>query len=98
MRVTRGRLTDRFQRLMNPGFRISPFIEGYTGITNAMLRYAAPCAEVMREFADFIDGDALVAHNAAFDRRFLAAELEQLGKVPTDDFACSMRVARRAAR
>ena len=28
-----GVIVDRFQKLMNPGFRISPFIESYTGIT-----------------------------------------------------------------
>jgi DNA polymerase-3 subunit epsilon len=32
-----NRITDRFQRLMNPGMRINSFIENYTGITNDML-------------------------------------------------------------
>ena len=33
---------DRFQSLMNPGFRISPFIESYTGINNDMVRQLRP--------------------------------------------------------
>lgn len=49
-----GVIVDRFQRLMNPGFRISPFIESYTGITNEMLKAEPPCEEVMAGFSDFI--------------------------------------------
>ena len=96
VRVVDGRVVARFQRLMNPGFRVSPFIESYTGISNAMLGDAPPCAEVMREFADFIEGQRLVAHNAAFDRRFLEAELAAIDCTPpVGHFACSMRIARR---
>lgn len=95
VRLEQGVVTDRFQRLMNPGWRIDGFIEDYTGITNAMLRKAAPCAEVMDEFADFIGGYDLVAHNAAFDQRFLDAELRRIRRRYTGSFACSMLAARR---
>jgi len=95
LRVEQGKITGRFQRLMNPGRRVSTFIEGYTGITNDMLRNAAPCAEVMAEFCDFIGDFDLVAHNAAFDRRFLEAELKQITRCYAGTFACSMLVSRR---
>jgi len=49
--LERGVIADRFQKLMNPGFRISPFIERYTGITNDMLKGQPRCEEVMAEFA-----------------------------------------------
>ncbi|WP_087019598.1 3'-5' exonuclease [Thaumasiovibrio subtropicus] len=90
-----GEVVDRFQRLMNPGFRVSSFIEGYTGITNAMLVDAEPCAVVMDAFADFIQGSNLVAHNASFDQRFLDAELAAVGRDYTGEFACSLLVSRR---
>ena len=95
VRVEQGVITDRFQRLMNPGQRINRFIEDYTGITNAMLRKAAPCAEVMDEFADFIGDYGLVAHNASFDQRFLDAELQLIQRSYSGSFACSMLAARR---
>jgi DNA polymerase-3 subunit epsilon len=95
VRIEGGRIRDRFQQLINPGFRISGFIESYTGISNAMLRAAPPADEVMAAFADFIAGHPLVAHNAAFDRRFLDAELAPLGRRDHGEFACSMLVARR---
>ena len=95
VRIEQGRVTERFQSLINPGRRVAPFIEDYTGITNAMLKTAPPCQQVMSSFAEFIEDFDLVAHNAAFDRRFLTAELSRLGKTYRREFACSMLAARR---
>ena len=95
VRIEQGTVTDCFQELMNPGFRISGFIENYTGITNAHLKDAPPCEEVMGRFADFIGNDNLVAHNASFDSRFLDAELQRIDRSHTGEFACSMLIARR---
>lgn len=95
VRIEGGQITDRFQRLMNPGKRISGFIEDYTGITNAMLRDASPCRDVMTEFSEFIEGFPLVAHNASFDSRFLMAELQRIQLELSSEFACSMLLARR---
>ncbi len=93
--VRNNQLVDRFQSLMNPGKRISLFIQDYTGITNAMLKKAPPIDEVMDEFSNFMAGHHLVAHNAGFDRRFLDAELQRIGKRRTQEFACSMLASRR---
>jgi DNA polymerase-3 subunit epsilon len=90
-----GVIIDRFQSLMNPGLRIDRFIENYTGITNLMLQGAPQVADVMREFSRFIGSLPLVAHNAAFDRRFLEAELARIGRQHTQGFGCSMLAARR---
>jgi len=90
-----GEIVDRFQGLMNPGLRVSSFIEGLTGISNEMLDEAPSCGLVMDEFADFIEGYDLVAHNASFDRRFLDAELASIGRGYGGQFACSMLAARR---
>jgi DNA polymerase III subunit epsilon len=93
--VRNNRIEDRFQSLMNPGMRISRFIQDYTGITNAMLKKAPPIADVMHEFSGFMAGHHLVAHNAGFDRRFLDAELQRIGKSRSQEFACSMLASRR---
>lgn len=90
-----GRVSRRFQALMNPGMRISSFIESYTGITNSMLQKAPPCGEVMEAFAEFIGDHHLVAHNASFDKRFLDAELDLINRDYSGEFACSMLVSRR---
>jgi DNA polymerase-3 subunit epsilon len=95
VKIEGGQVTGRFQELMNPGQRISSFIESYTGINNEMLHDARPCGEVMRDFSDFIEGYNLIAHNASFDKRFLDAELERVSIECSGQFACSMLAARR---
>ncbi|USH02133.1 3'-5' exonuclease [Grimontia kaedaensis] len=95
VKLVDGEVVDTFQELMNPGFRVSSFIEGYTGITNNMLRTASGCEGVMSRFAEFIAGFNLVAHNASFDKRFLDAELARFHAGYSGQFTCSMLIARR---
>lgn len=95
VRIEKGIITDRFQSLMNPGVRISGFIEDYTGITNKMLKSAPSCKKVMSEFSDFIEDFNLVAHNASFDSRFLDSEFKFIRKRYSGEFVCSMLLARR---
>lgn len=93
--IENGRITDRFQQLMNPGMRIPLFIENLTGITNAMVKGARKNADVMGEFYEFIAGHNLVAHNASFDERFLRAEFRRIKKHFSGGIACSLLAARR---
>lgn len=95
VKIVEGEVVGRFQKLMNPGFAISGFISQYTGITNAMLRTAAPCQEVMAEFHEFVGDHNLVAHNASFDRKFLDAEFSRISRSYAGSFSCSMLLARR---
>lgn len=93
--IENNRIVDRFQSLMNPGMKISRFIEEYTGITNHMLDSAPPIAEVMHKFAAFMAQHHLVAHNASFDSRFLDAEFQRIKQQRRQEFACSMLISRR---
>jgi DNA polymerase-3 subunit epsilon len=88
-------VVDRFQSLMNAGVRIAPFIEAYTGISNAMIATAPPAARVMAEAARFVGDAPMVAHNASFDRRFWAAELQRAGCDGSHAFACTLLLSRR---
>lgn len=104
-----GRIVDRWASLMNAGLPVPPFIEALTGITNAMVRAAPPAAQVMAEARRFVGDAPLVAHNAAFDRRFWQTEMARLeaagggghdaggGTAPmaVADFACTLLLSRR---
>lgn len=90
-----GRITQRFQQLMNPGTRIPVFIENLTGITNRMVSEARKNQDVMADFFEFIAGHNLVAHNASFDERFLRAEFKRIKKTFTGGIACSLLASRR---
>lgn len=90
-----GRIADRFQYLINPGFLISREIEAVTGINNRMLADAPRAETVMNDLAGFIGNHPLVAHNASFDQKFLDAELAAIGKHRPLNFGCTLKIARR---
>ncbi|GER86416.1 hypothetical protein KDW_05780 [Dictyobacter vulcani] len=79
VRVGHGQILDSFQRLINPRRRIPPFIERFTGITQAMVNEAPTASQVLPDLLDFIDGAPLVGHNLGFDLNFLAYEAQLLG-------------------
>jgi len=89
------RVVDRFQSLMNAGVRIPAFITGLTGITNAMVAAAPPAEQVMAEASRFVGDAPLVAHNAAFDRKFWQAELALCGLPAPQPFVCTLLLSRR---
>jgi len=94
VRVRSGQIVDRFQSLMNPGVPIPWDIQQFTGITDAMVRRAPPVRVVMAEAVRFAGGDPIVAHNAAFDRKFWEHEASRLGG-GASPFLCSLLLARR---
>jgi len=89
------KIIDRYQSLMNPGMPIPYDIQSLTGITNAMVRSAAKVETVMAEASDFVGEHPMLAHNAAFDRKFWDAELHRIKRWRQRDFACSLLLARR---
>ncbi|MFH2123174.1 MAG: 3'-5' exonuclease [Pseudomonadota bacterium] len=93
--IDKNRIVDRFHSLMNPGIAVSPFIQGLTGITNAMVRSAPDGAEVMAGFVEFMGDYPLAAHNAPFDGRFLDAELARIDRARACEIVCTLRTARR---
>lgn len=93
--IKNNQIIDRFQSLMNPEIKISGFIEDFTGISNRMLATAPSIKEVMALLKKFIGDHQLVAHNAAFDLRFLDAEFARIKVNRKNEFACSLLSSRR---
>ena len=76
--------------------RIPSFVTALTGISQRMVDGAPPVAQVLPRLLDFIGDDALAAHNAGFDARFLLAESRRLGLSPRHrSLICSLKLARR---
>jgi len=90
-----NKIVDKFQSLMNAGITIPGYIQQLTGISNAMIRKAPSCQQVMRELAEFIGDSPLLAHNASFDTKFLDAEWSRIDYKRRQPFACSMLLSRR---
>jgi DNA polymerase III subunit epsilon len=96
LRIVDGKITERFVSLINCGVRIPSFITELTGISQAMVDRAPPCREVIPALLDFIGNDALAAHNASFDEKFLMAESRNLQREPGHShLICSVKLARR---
>ena len=74
-----GQVVDEWQTLLNPRIPIPPFIERYTGISNAMVADAPVFEDIADEFEERLNGTVFVAHNARFDTGFLRRGYEQLG-------------------
>ena len=74
-----GEVVATFTELMNPGFRIPYFITGLTGITDAMVREKPHPEAVMPRLREFLGDHPCVAHNAGFDQRFFASEMDRCG-------------------
>jgi DNA polymerase-3 subunit epsilon len=96
LRIVGGCVTERYVSLVNCGVRIPPFISALTGISQAMVDAAPPASQVVPELIDFIGADALAAHNASFDEKFLKAEGERLGRNSAHaHLVCSLKLSRR---
>lgn len=96
LRIWRGQVTDRFATLVNPGRPIPYPIQQFTGITNAMVANAPRIDEVIAEFWYFAGPAPIVAHNSAFDRRFINHFARQaMGLELTNDDLCTVRLARK---
>ena len=95
LKIVSNKIVDQYQSLMNPGFEISNRITNITGISNDMLDDAPSNSKVIGSLVEFLEDNALVAHNASFDSNFLKNELLKTKIKRSYQFTCSMRLARR---
>ncbi len=87
-----------FHVYINPGGRkVHPDALRVHGITDEFLSDKPVFEAVAADFAGFIDGARLVAHNASFDMGFINAELARLGHapVPGERVIDTLQLARR---
>lgn len=93
--VRDGQIADMYETLVNPERPIPPFVTALTRITRDMVRNAPLFRDIAPHVVRAFDGQHFVAHNAAFDWRFVSAELERASRAALSGVRlCTVRLAR----
>jgi DNA polymerase-3 subunit epsilon len=95
--VRSGKITDKFQSLIDPGLPLPRFIAALTGISDPMLKGAPKFAEIADAWLDFAGDAVLVAHNSQFDLALLNREIGRVfpGCRMRNAELCTVKLARR---
>ena len=93
-RIPTGR---EYHCYINPERDVPAEAEAVHGLSTAFLKDKPLFPHVADAFLEFIAGDALVIHNAAFDVGFLNAELGRLSRpqIMMDRVTCTLQLAKR---
>jgi DNA polymerase-3 subunit epsilon len=92
--VENGAVVGEFTTLIDAGVPVPPVVQAIHGITDDMLAGQPPPEEVLPLFRAFIENSILVAHNAAFDIRFLRHEFARLGMGLPHPHVCTLEMSR----
>ncbi len=81
VRIVNGRLLrqEMFEQLVNPQRPMSAEALAITGLDDVVLATQPRLREILPAFAQFCEDTVLVAHNAAFDMRFLRLKEDATG-------------------
>lgn len=85
-----------WHKYLNPDRAMPPEAYEVHGLSDEFLRDKPRFSALAADFLDFVGGAPLVIHNAAFDMRFLNAELQALGfpRLPDEQAIDTLLVAR----
>jgi DNA polymerase-3 subunit epsilon len=94
--VQAGEILGEYTTLVNPEDHIPRWVTKLTGIDRRMVEDAPRFRDISASVRRSLEGRVFVAHNVAFDWRFVAEELRRANAVmPEGPRLCTVRLARR---
>lgn len=96
VKVKKGKVTDTFSTLVNPGRPIPKSASTVNGITDDMVEDAPDLRLALGQFLEFIGKEVLVGHNIhSFDMKFLTKAVRELEKREVEnDYIDTLYMAR----
>jgi DNA polymerase III epsilon subunit family exonuclease len=95
VKVVDGQIVEEFSTLINPRKLIPTNITQLTGITNEMVQDAPLIYDAFPEFLQFIEGCTLLAHNAAFESKFIVRDGLRFGREFKEPLLDTMLISRK---
>lgn len=93
--VRDGKIAEVFESLVNPQRPIPSFVSKLTNITWEMVRNAPTFSGVAEDVMKALEGNVFVAHNAAFDWKFVSHEVTRAtGNRLVGERLCTVRLAK----
>ncbi len=93
--VREGKIAEVFESLVNPQRPIPSFVSRLTNITWGMVKNAPTFARVAEDVMKALEGNVFVAHNAAFDWKFVSHEITRAtGNRLVGQRLCTVKLAR----
>lgn len=94
--VRDGKIAEVFETLVNPQRPIPSFVSKLTNITWEMVKNAPTFERVAEDLMKALEGNVFVAHNAAFDWKFVSHEVSRAtGNRLVGQRLCTVNFARR---
>ncbi|MDE6687053.1 MAG: 3'-5' exonuclease [Lachnospiraceae bacterium] len=93
--VKDGAVKERYQTLLNPGWRLPEKITELTGITEEELLDAPVIGEKLGEFLEFLQDRVIVGHSVLFDYSFLKRAAVNHGLVFEAKAIDTLKIARK---
>lgn len=95
VKISNGKIVEKFHSLVNPEVKIPSFITRLTGIDNKLVANEPIIKEVLPKFLKFLQTEIIVAHNATFDYGFLSKNCEDHNLAFNNAKLCTRKLANR---
>ena len=96
IKVKNNKITETFDELIKPKYKIRPFTTQLTGITNEMVKNKEDITTILHKLKEFIQDDILIGHNVNFDVNFIYDAMQDKTDLHlTNNFIDTLRLSRR---